>query len=178
MRVLLLLVVLLTLINFCVAVPVIYTLCNKGTPLINITKVDANEWPPKKGTDLNVTIDGVLSKEVDKGQYTEQIKISGFPLPPSTGNIGEIKPLPWLKGEIDFELSTPIASSTPSCSYNVHISAADQDKAEIFCVDMAFKLMISTRGGVRKMDMQKESKILTPFNPTQRSHLRTGHREN
>jgi len=140
MRFFLLLALLLALVSVCVAVPVKYTLCG-SKPLITITSVDSNEWPPKKGTDMNVTVTGSLSKEITKGTYTINVKISGFPLPPSSGDVGAIKPLPWTEGEIDFDLVTPIPAESPSGSYNVKITAIDQDKEEIFCVDMTFSLL-------------------------------------
>jgi len=139
MRVLLLLCLLLTLISYCVAVPVIYTLCSKN-PDINITSVDANEWPPKKGTSLETTITGINSKDITAGTYTESIKVAGFPLPPTKGDISEVKPLPWPKGDIDFVTSTDIPASSPSAKYEVTLSAVDQDKDEIFCVVMTFSL--------------------------------------
>jgi len=117
-----------------------YSLCNTTTPLISIQTVESNEWPPKKGTTMLVNVTGVLSKEVTAGTWTETIHVSGFPLPPTSGDLSEVKPLPWEKGEIEFDLTSDIPSSAPSASYDVQIKAVDQDKAQIFCVDLTFNL--------------------------------------
>jgi len=140
MRVLLLLSVLVLLISFCVAVPVKYTLCSKPDASLKITSVDANEWPPKKGTTLNVTVAGVLGKEVTKGTYTVKIKVSGFPLPAENGDVDTFKPLPWMTGDISFTFVTDIPAESPSGTYSIEISAVDQDNAQIFCVDLSFNL--------------------------------------
>jgi len=140
MRALLLLSLLFVLCGFCVSVPVKYTVCSERGAHLNLTSVEANEWPPHKGDTLNVTLAGILDKTETKGEYTVRIRVSGFPLPPETGDIAQFYPLPWLKGDLAFSFTSEIPSSSPSGSYNIEISARDQDNEQIWCVDLAFQL--------------------------------------
>jgi len=174
MRVLLLLSVLVLLISFCVAVPVKYTLCSKPEASLKISTVEANEWPPKKGTTLNVTVTGVLGKEVTKGTYTIKIKVSGFPLPAENGDVDTFKPLPWMTGDISFTFLTDIPAESPSGSYSIEISAVDQDNAQIFCVDLSFNLAaVSTPDQIthQKVQMLKQKSLSQSMRSLVNKHL-------
>jgi len=142
MRLLLLFSFLFALCVLSLAVPVPSNVCSQKGAHLNITNVDSNEWPPHKGDTLNITISGILDKTESKGEYTVRIKVSGFPLPPETGDIGNFHPLPWQKGNLKFSFTSEIPSSSPSGTYSVEVSAVDQDNQQIWCVDLTFRLAL------------------------------------
>jgi len=125
----------------CLGVPVPYALCSIPSAHLKISSVSSNEWPPKKGDTLNITVTGVVDETVTSGQYSINIKIDGFPLPAITGDISTFHPLPWAKGPLQFSFLEDIPGDAPSGSYALQISAVDQSNQQLFCVDLAFKLI-------------------------------------
>jgi len=121
-----------------VAVP--YSLCSSAGAHLKIVNVTSTEWPPKKGDTMTVTFDGIIDETVTAGTWAASGKWDGFPLPSSNGNIDTFYPLPWPKGPLTFSFPEPIPSESPSGSYTIKLSAVDQDKQQLFCVDLAFKL--------------------------------------
>ena len=105
--------------------------------LLNIT---SNEWPPEKGDSLKLNVTGNNSKVVTNGMYTIKIHIDGIPFPAETGNISDFHPLPWPVGLLQFGFHQDVPSSAPTGNYALEISAVDQDKHEVFCVSLAFKV--------------------------------------
>jgi len=146
-----LLLLLLLLAVCCVAdVPVPYDLCSSSTAHLKINSVTDNEWPPVKGDTLNITVSGVVDEDVTSGEYTIAIKLDGFPLPDINGDIADFHPLPWSKGPLQFSFPEAIPSSAPGGTYNIEISAVDQNKAQLFCVSINFKLSLSSENGLNE----------------------------
>jgi len=140
-RVLLLLLVLFISIIGCLSqTPVKYTLCSVKGALLELDNVTSSEWPPSKGADLKVNFTGVALETITAGEWTVKIKWEGFPLPASTGDIGDFYPLPWEQGPLAFGLVSDIPDTSPSGSYTVEISAVEQSKKQLFCVNLAFSL--------------------------------------
>jgi len=114
--------------------------CASASADANISSITADVWPPQKGADLDLNVTGTNSKNITSGTYTIEIKVSGIPLPPITGSIADFRPLPWPIGHLAFGFSENIPGAAPSGSYTLKISAVDQDKDEIFCINLAFTL--------------------------------------
>ena len=121
-------------------VPVPYKWCGASTDDATIDSITSNEFPPVKGDNLVLNVTGNLTKVVTSGTYTIAISVSGFPLPSITGDIDAFSPLPWALGELNFTYSQEIPSEAPPGSYQVKISAVDQDSKQIFCISIAFSL--------------------------------------
>jgi len=145
------LLLLLLLAVCCVAdVPIPYDLCSSPTAHLKINSVTDNEWPPVKGDTLNITVSGVVDEDVTSGEYTIAIKLDGFPLPDINGDIADFHPLPWMTGPLTFSFPEPIPSSAPGGTYNIQISAVDQNKSQLFCVSINFKLSLSSENGLNE----------------------------
>jgi len=121
-------------------VPVAYTLCSTSGAHLKIGTVESSEWPPKKGDNLNISFTGVLDETVTAGTYTSRITWNGFPAPPESGDINDIYPIPWVKGDLAFSFVSEIPSTSPSGSYTVQLTAVDERKEQLFCVHLSFKL--------------------------------------
>jgi len=139
-----LLVLVLVFCGFVAAVPVPYDLCSSSQAHIVISSITSNEWPPVKGDTLNLTVSGTVDEDVTSGTYSINIKLDGFPLPAITGNIDEFHPLPWTKGPLTFSFPEPIPDGAPGGTYNLQVSAVDQNKGQLFCVSLNFKLPLAT----------------------------------
>ena len=51
-----------------------------------------------------------------------------------------MKPVPWSAGPFEFDYVFPIPGSAPSGKYTAQLSAADQNKTALFCINLAFSI--------------------------------------
>ena len=114
MRVLLLLccLVLLCVGVLCVLgdVSVPYKSCASSSSHLTLTSLTANEWPPVTSSWFNVTVNGTLDEDVTSGSWSASGSFDGFPLPSSSGDISQFKPLPWPSGPIQFDYDVSVRS--------------------------------------------------------------------
>jgi len=127
-------------LSFTLSDEVVYKSCASSNAHLSIANITANVFPPQKGVDFNVTVNGTLDEDVTDGTWTASVSYEGFPLGHDSGKISEFKPLPWAKGVFDFTYSFDIPSATPGGSYKVELSAVDQSKSQLFCIDISFSI--------------------------------------
>jgi hypothetical protein len=120
----------------------------------------SNLWPPAKGQPINVTVNGSLDEQITAGQYSASAKYEGFPLPGESGSLSDLAPLPWAQGVFGFVYSFPIPSSAPSGKYTAQLSAVDQNKSTLFCINLAFSLKLEgeQENGMAAWKKLKEAK--------------------
>ena len=138
--------VLLSLTPVALSVDVPYTLCSTKATHFNISSIRASAWPPAKGSADNVTVNGTLDEQVTGGTYSATAKWEGFPLPSSDGPVSEFKPVPWAKGTMQFDYAFPVPGTAPSGKYTATLSAVDQQKETLFCINLAFSLKAAEHG--------------------------------
>jgi len=125
--------------------PVPYSSCATGKTLFTISNVTANEWPPKKGTDLSVLFDGVVLENVTDGRY--EISVTWESIVPVYDEKGDIKvlllnqSLPVNNGTFCYLSKTvSLSSDIPDGSYVVKIEAWDTPNNNVFtCFEVKFK---------------------------------------
>lgn len=127
-----------SLVCSALAVTVPYKSCGSGH--LTIATIDAQNWPPLKGSNDALNVTGKLDEDVTQGKYKISIKVDGIPLPSETGSIDTFKPLPWSQGEFSFVYTPAIPSIAPSGSYSIQLEAHDQSGSQILCIGLQFKL--------------------------------------
>jgi len=134
----------------CDSVP--YTLCSSTDKYhYTISSLTAVSWPPVAGKSVNVTANGTLDETVTGGTYAAKATYEGFPLGSESGEISSMKPVPWAAGVFSFDYVFPIPSAAPSGKYTATLSAVDQNKSTLFCINLAF----SIKGEEEKVEGEK-----------------------
>lgn len=120
-----------------------YALCSVKGAHVQIFNVDSDNWPPKAGETLNISVNAtVLDETVTSGVYTIDILLDGFPLPPITGDISTFHVLPWNKGPLIFNFEQDVPSGAPPGIYKIQISAVDQNNQQLFCLAIQFTISL------------------------------------
>jgi len=124
----------------------IWTNCGTGSDDLQLTGVVVTPNPPVKGKDVNITITGTLKKDVTSGSVQLTVKFGvitlinkAFDLCDEAGQTSTPCPI---KANANYwnTLIESIPSSAPGGTYSGKIVGTDQDKNEIACATIAFKL--------------------------------------
>jgi len=137
-------VVLLSLASSCSAqLPVPFSTCYSGKALFQIANVSANEWPPKKGTDLKVLFDGTVLENVTDGRYEISVTWETLPVYDEKGDITALllnQTLPITNGTFCYlNKQVSLGSEIPDGSYVVKVEAWDVNNAVFTCFEVKFK---------------------------------------
>jgi len=120
-----------------------YSECASNT-LFKISNVLANEWPPKKGTDLTVLFDGVVLENVTDGHYEISVTWETLPVYDEKGDIKELllnQTLPISNGTFCYlDKNVELKSEIPDGSYVVKVEAWDVNNKIFTCFEVKFKL--------------------------------------
>jgi len=116
-----------------------YKVCSTAVAHLKIFDVETNVWPPVSGQTLEVNMTGSVDETVTSGIYEIDVALDGISIPPINGDISAFKPVPWDQGNITMSFPQDIPGgilSGTTCS--LKISAVDQNKQQLFCVEMSF----------------------------------------
>jgi len=126
--------------------PVSYDTCGSGPFLFKIANVTANEWPPKKGTDLIVLFDGTVLENVTDGRYEISVTWETLPVYDEKGDISALllnQTLPISNGTFVYlEKNVELKSEIPDGSYVVKVQAWDVNNKGFTCFEVKFKFAV------------------------------------
>jgi len=123
--------------------PVPFSICASGKLLFQIANVSANEWPPKKGTDLVVLFDGTVLENVTDGHYEISVTWETLPVYDEKGDITALllnQSLPITNGTFCYlSKEVELGSDIPDGSYVVKVQAWDVNNSVFTCFEVKFK---------------------------------------
>jgi hypothetical protein len=131
----------LNFFNLATDVPIQWVNCSTWTDQLEIDKVEANMWPPKRNQSLIVSVSGVAKETFIYGNYKKTLVYKGYSLPSIFGPLDELGiKLPAPRGPLKVILvNNTIPDVAPEGQYDLYIQASEQDHFEIFCVKLSWE---------------------------------------
>jgi len=120
-----------------------YTNCSSPSAHFHIDTISITPDPPKKGQHLQVTASGRLDKTITAGNVNIQIKYLGVVVVNENEDICKIAPKPGCPiaaGAYKQSAGADIPGSVPGGRYTGSIKITDQDKQEVACINLDFRL--------------------------------------
>lgn len=120
--------------------PIDFKSCATGATKASVSSVSVSPYPLKKGNTLLVNALGNLTETLTSGTYTLSVELFGISILTKTGDICTLSKTfqcPHNAGAIALQISEDIPSESPSGTFNVKLSAKDQNQNALFCVALA-----------------------------------------
>jgi len=117
-----------------------YVDCGGKGDHIAVSNITANYWPPSKSTPLTISINGYSDENITSGSYEIDVLWEGNKIDVIDGSVCSLDACPITVGPASVVYNVTIPSIAPAGSYEIDISAADQNKQELLCVKISFKL--------------------------------------
>jgi len=119
-----------------------YTNCGQKGDHITVTNITANYWPPSKSAPLSISINGISDENITSGSYEIDVYWENTKIDVLDGSVCNLDACPITVGPASVVYNVTIPSVAPGGSYEIDIVANDQNKQELLCVKITFKLMM------------------------------------
>lgn len=119
------------------ASPAPFTSCASDAKL-QVTSVDIEPQPLVPGKKVTVRVSGTLSEQLTGGAYDADIRYMGVSVQHLSGSVGELITLPAQPGPVIVQRTMKVPNRAPSGSYELSVSATDQNGAPLTCLTVPF----------------------------------------
>jgi hypothetical protein len=105
-----------------------------------VKSVDVEPQPLVPGKKVSVAVSGTLAERLTDGTYSANVRYRGIEVAQRTGSLRDVTPLPAGPGPVTVGATLEVPRRTPSGSYELQFSAADQDGATLTCLVVPFRV--------------------------------------
>ena len=121
------------------ASPAPFTSCAPQSTL-QVNSVDIEPQPLVPGKKVTVRADGTLSERLTDGTYNADVRYMGVSVQQLSGSLGEVISLPAGPGPVTVQRKFKVPKQAPSGSYELTVSATDQNGATLTCLTVPFRV--------------------------------------
>jgi V-type H+-transporting ATPase proteolipid subunit len=122
----------------------IWKSCGTSADHVKNLKITISPDPPVKGKDVTINASGDLDETVSSGDVHLTLSYIGIPIIDSHYDlcelIAKVNGTCPIKGQLKMGMTENIPSWVPSGEYKAHVTATEQNKQEMLCVDVDLKL--------------------------------------
>ncbi len=122
-----------------VAAPVPFESCAQDAHF-RVTSVDITPQPLVPGKKVSVRVSGTLDEQVTAGTYQAEVRYMGMSVLQRSGSVGEWVALPTGPGPTTLKASMNVPREAPAGSYELIVSAVDQNQATLACLIVPFRV--------------------------------------
>jgi hypothetical protein len=121
------------------AAPAPFTSCAPDAKF-RVSSVDVTPQPLVAGKKVSISVSGTLDEKLTGGTYQADVRYMGFSVLQRSGSIGELTALPAGPGPTTMGASLKVPREAPEGSYELVVSALDQNNATLTCLIVPFRV--------------------------------------
>jgi len=118
-----------------------YTDCSAPGSHVKVSNITANVWPPQKEVLESISINGYSNENITGGAYEIDVYWENQKIDVIPGNVCSLDACPIVVGPASVIYNVTIPSAAPAGSYEIDVSATDQNKQPLFCVKIYFQFL-------------------------------------
>lgn len=121
------------------AAPAPFSTC-ADQPHFRVESVDVTPQPLVPGKKVSISVKGTLDERLTAGTYAAEVRYMGVSVLQRSGPLGELITLPAGPGPATMGTSLKVPREAPEGSYELTVSAVDQQAATLTCLVVPFRV--------------------------------------